>query len=84
MESPEYYIYLIESESSGIWYVGLSQSPEDRLLQHNSGKSKFTSGHLPWRLLYKEKVGSIAEAREKEKYYKTSAGKRKLKRILGL
>ena len=83
MESSEYYIYLIESESSGIWYVGLSQNPEERLKQHNKGKSKYTSSHLPWKLLYKEKIGNLAEARKREKYYKTSAGKRRLKKILG-
>jgi predicted GIY-YIG superfamily endonuclease len=84
MESSEYYVYLIESESSGLWYVGLSQNPEDRLLHHNRGKSKFTRGHRPWKMLYKEKAGSLSEAREKEKYYKTSAGKRRLKKNLGL
>lgn len=83
MESPEYYIYLIESEATGIWYVGLSQNPEERLLQHNKGKSKFTSGHIPWKLLYTEKAGSIGAARKLEKYYKTSSGKRKLKKKLG-
>ena len=84
MESSDYYVYLIESESSGIWYVGLSKDPDDRLLHHNRGKSKFTSGHRPWKMLYQEKVGSLSEARKKEKYYKTSAGKRRLKKILGL
>ena len=84
MESSEYYVYLLESESTGIWYVGLSKDPDHRLLHHNQGKSKFTSGHRPWKMLYKERVGSLSEARKKEKYYKTSAGKRRLKRILGL
>jgi len=84
MVQTEYYVYLIESESSGIWYVGLSHDPKKRLLHHNLGKSKFTSGHTPWKLLYSEKVGSLAEARKKEKYYKSAAGKRRLKKILDI
>ena len=84
MENSEYYIYLLESESDGIWYVGLSCNPDERLKQHNRGKSKFTKGHIPWKLLYKEKIGNLKDARQKEKYYKTAAGKRRLKKILGL
>ncbi len=79
----EYFIYLLESEKSGIWYVGLSANPKSRLLQHNQGKSKFTSGHIPWSLLYTEKAGNLEQARKAEKYYKSAAGKRRLKRILG-
>ena len=80
----EYFIYVIESEKSGIWYVGLSLNPESRLKEHNNGKSKFTSGHIPWKLLHTEKAGDLQKARKLEKYYKSSAGKRRLKRKLGL
>ena len=82
MKNSEYYIYLLESERDGVWYVGLSQNPNERLKQHNKGKSKFTKGHIPWKLLYEEKIGSLIDARKKEKYYKSSAGKRRLKKIL--
>ena len=78
-----YYVYLLESQKTGIWYVGLSANPEERLVQHNRGKSKFTKGHIPWILLYKEEVGGLKEARKREKYYKSAAGKRKLKILMG-
>jgi len=81
--STEFYIYVIQSERDGIWYVGLSSDPKSRLNQYNAGKSKFTKGHLPWILIYTEKVGDLPEARKKEKYYKTAAGKRRLNKILG-
>jgi len=84
MKKFEYYIYLLESKTDGIWYVGLSVNPDERLKQHNRGKSKFTKGHILWKLLYKEEVGNLKEARSKEKYYKSSAGKRRLKKILGM
>lgn len=79
----EYFIYVIESERDEIWYVGLSSDPKSRLKQHNGGKSKFTKGHLPWILIYTEKIEDLPEARKMEKYYKTAAGKRKLNKILG-
>jgi len=50
-----------------------------RLNEHNRGKSKFTKGHLPWTLVYKEGPYETKEARKLEKYYKTSSGKEKLR-----
>jgi len=44
----EYFIYLLQSEKTGVWYVGLSSDPKSRLIQHNQGKSKFTKGNLVW------------------------------------
>jgi len=79
----EFYIYVIQSERDGIWYVDLSSDPKSRLNQHNAEKSTFTKGHLPWILVYTKKVWDLPEARKKEKYYKTAAGKRRLNKILG-
>lgn len=84
MNEAIYYVYLIESDKDGVWYIGLSANPEERLKQHNAGKSKFTKGHIPWKLLYQEKVGALKDARKKEKYYKISGGKRRIKKIPGI
>ena len=78
----EFYVYAIVSEKDGVIYVGMAIDCEARLKEHNSGKSKYTSGHVPWRLFYTEYAGGSAQARIKEKYFKSSAGKRKLKAIL--
>ena len=77
-----YYIYYIVSEKDGVIYVGIANDCELRLKEHNSGKSRYTCGHMPWRLFYSEFVGKAAKAREREKYFKSSAGKRKLRAIL--
>jgi putative endonuclease len=82
MEIQSYFVYIIESLDSGIWYVGLSVDPEARLKQHNQGKSKFTKGHIPWKLIYTEFVGDIRQAREREKYYKSSSAKNRLRKKL--
>jgi putative endonuclease len=78
----EFYVYAIVSESNGVIYVGIATDCEIRLKEHNAGKSKYTSGHLPWRLFYTELVGDAETARRREKYFKTAAGKRRLKAIL--
>ena len=78
----EFYVYAITSESDGVIYVGIATDCEARLKEHNTGKSKYTSGHKPWRLFYSELVGDSVEARAREKYFKTAAGKRRLRAIL--
>ncbi len=47
-----FYVYLLESESApGKRYVGFSEDLRNRLEHHNSGKSRFTSRHRPWKLV---------------------------------
>lgn len=60
----------------------MTQNIERRLLEHNSGKSKFTSGHTPWQLVYTEAANDTDQARTREKYLKSAAGKRHIIKIL--
>ena len=78
----EFFVYAIVSEMDGVIYVGIAHDCQIRLKEHNSGKSKYTSGHTPWRLFYSELAGDAVSARSREKYFKTSAGKRRLRAIL--
>jgi len=71
-------VYAIKSLKTGIIYIGIAKDSVKRLKAHNSGKSKFTKGHLPWKLIYKEECEDWSDARKKEKYYKTSIGKKEL------
>ena len=47
-----------------------------RLKEHNSGKNRFTKGHIPWRIVYTEGHADWASGRLREKYLKTAAGKK--------
>jgi putative endonuclease len=77
-----FFVYAIVSEKDGIIYVGMAKDCQTRLEEHNSGKSNYTSSHIPWRLFYSEYAGDSMEARTREKYFKTAAGKRRLRAIL--
>ena len=46
-----YYVYILKSEKSGIYYTGIAKNVELRLVNHNKGKSRFTKGHLPWKII---------------------------------
>jgi len=70
-------VYVLKSLSSGKQYVGMAKDVDNRVKEHNAGKSKFTSGHRPWMLIYFEDgFQSSVDARVREKYLKSAAGKR--------
>jgi len=71
-------VYAIKSLKSNIIYIGIAINSEKRLQAHNEGRSKFTKGHRPWKLIYKEACDDWADTRKKEKYYKTTSGKKEL------
>jgi putative endonuclease len=74
----EYFVYIIRSLKSGICYVGMANNAQNRLKEHNAGKSKFTKGHVPFELIYSEGPFETAEARKREKYLKRSDAKKKI------
>jgi putative endonuclease len=65
-----YFVYIIRSLKSGIIYVGMAKDVNIRLDEHNSGKSKFTKGHLPFNLIYQEGPYETKQARIREKQLK--------------
>lgn len=78
----KYFVYILKSLEYEKTYVGITNNPERRLTEHNAGKSIYTRKFKPWQVVYKEEVWDRKSAREKEKYYKTSAGRKKIKLIL--
>jgi len=76
-----YFVYVLKSESSGRRYVGMTNNLERRLKEHNSGKMKSTKAFIPWEIIYTENYSNRTEAREREKYLKSSAGRRYLRTI---
>jgi putative endonuclease len=74
-----YYVYVLKSLRDGSIYKGYTVHLDKRLHEHNSGKSKFTARKRPWIVIYFEQFETLEEAKKREKYFKTSAGRRILK-----
>lgn len=55
-----------------------------RLKTHNLGKVKSTKAFIKWELIHVEEFNTRIEARIREKYLKSAAGRRWRKNILGL
>ncbi|MFH2142917.1 MAG: GIY-YIG nuclease family protein [Bacteroidota bacterium] len=63
-------------------YVGITNNVQRRLHEHNSGKNRYTKAFIPWDVFYTEEYEDYAHARSREKYLKSAAGKRFLKKQL--
>ena len=77
-----YYFYVLKSLKDGKLYKGYSQNVRNRLLAHNSGKVRATKNRKPFKIIYQEGFNTEKEAIEREKYFKTFKGGKKLKKIL--
>lgn len=76
--------YALRSERDNTIYKGLSNDPDRREGEHNLGKNKSTKNKTPWKLFYVEVCEDRKEARNRELYYKSGAGREILKELLNL
>jgi len=78
----KYIVYILKSKIKEITYVGFTNNIERRVKEHNLGKSKFTRIYKPWEMVYKEEFSSEEEAVRREKYFKSAAGRRFIRKLL--
>ncbi|MDP7454196.1 MAG: GIY-YIG nuclease family protein [Candidatus Peribacteraceae bacterium] len=76
-----HYVYILLSEKDGRTYVGSTNDIERRLIEHNAGRSRATKNRRPLRLLLKETFDTKQEATKRELWWKSGAGRRKLKEL---
>jgi putative endonuclease len=51
-------VYIIKSKIDGTFYKGSFENPFNRLEDHNSGMCRYTSGKVPWELVYVEELST--------------------------
>jgi len=74
-----YYTYILQSQKDKHFYVGYTQNLEDRIEKHNKGLVFSTKNRIPLKLIYYEACINKDDAIKREKYLKTSWGKRYIK-----
>ena len=77
-----FYVYVLKSEKDGNHYVGYTEDLKKRIELHNAGKVQSTKNRLPLKLVYFEGCLNQHDATKREKYLKTSWGKRYIKNKL--
>ncbi|MBT3835161.1 GIY-YIG nuclease family protein [Candidatus Peribacteria bacterium] len=74
-----FHVYLIESESSGKWYIGYTNDLKRRLREHNNHKNISTANESKWKLIYCETYVDKMDAIGREKFLKSGSGRKFLK-----
>ena len=74
-----FYVYVIKSEMDGRLYKGFTANLDQRIKEHNSGKTKSTKAYIPWKLVYFEEFLKREDAIKREKYFKSGSGREFLK-----
>lgn len=76
--SNKYYVYVLEDEQ-GNKYKGMTNNLERRFKEHQRGKTKTTQRMKKIKICYQEEYDSFEQARTRELYLKTAAGRKFLK-----
>ena len=77
-----YYVYVMLSGADGGFYTGATGDLKHRVKEHSEGLVETTRDRRPLELVYYEGCNSRKDACRREKYLKTSAGKRYLRNCL--
>ena len=77
-----FFAYIIRSLNHDFTYRGHCENFEARLKQHNAGMTESIRSYIPFTLIYKEEFATREDAIAREKYFKSSAGRRFLKKII--
>ena len=77
-----YCVYVLQSQRDLLFYHGFTTNIERRIEDHNSGNTISTSKRRPLKIIHCEMFLSKIDAVRREKYFKTTQGKRMLKLML--
>ena len=79
-----HYVYILFSFKDKKFYVGYSQNLNRRLREHQRGKVRSTKNRRPLQLVCYEAYLTKTEAQRREKYLKSSDGKKNLRKRISL
>jgi len=71
-----YYAYVLKSVHHDYFYKGHCYDLQVRLHQHNAGLTESIKPYIPFQIVYFEEFKTEKEAIDREKYFKSSAGRR--------
>lgn len=77
-----YYFYILRSLKNGKLYLGQTSDLKTRVKSHNNGENKATKPYIPYELLFYSAFKNEQDAINCEKYFKTTAGWKRIKRML--
>jgi len=76
-----YYVYILLGEAKTRTYTGVTDDVNKRLAEHNAGRVKSTRPYRPYKIIHTEAFETLSEARQKERFYKSTTGRRRLREM---
>jgi len=76
-----HYLYILLNETKTRTYTGVADDVNKRLVLHNAGRVKASRPYLPYTIIHTETFETLKEARQKEKFYKSTTGQRRIKEM---
>jgi putative endonuclease len=61
-----FYVYILQSEKFGTYYIGVSSDIQNRLALHNRGRVRSTKSRKPWKLLCWKQFDTLSKAMKLE------------------
>ena len=76
-----YFVYIIFSKRLNRFYIGFTKDLDNRIQEHNSGESPYTSQGMPWKLIWTTTKSTTRSAEVLEQKLKNLSRDRKIKFI---
>ena len=74
--------YILQSESTGKFYIGATVDIERRVREHNTGQEPYTRGRGPWRLVHRGEFPGLKLARRRERQIKSWKSHRSIEQLI--
>ncbi|MCR4333463.1 MAG: GIY-YIG nuclease family protein [Patescibacteria group bacterium] len=69
--------YILYSQKTNKFYTGSSRTgTTSRLVAHNAGHTRSTKSGIPWMLVLEEQCATYTDARQRENFLKSGAGRK--------
>ncbi|MEK7166651.1 MAG: GIY-YIG nuclease family protein [Patescibacteria group bacterium] len=79
-----WFVYALHNKPTSKIYIGQTNNPERRLLEHNLKRGKHYTSKIigEWKIIYKEEVNDRREALKREKQLKSFKGREFIKNLI--
>ncbi len=75
-------VYILQSETTGRFYIGVTKNIRRRTLQHQRGETASTKNKGPWKVIYSEAYEDKKTAWRREQTIKKYKGGEAFKRLI--
>jgi putative endonuclease len=77
-----YSVYILLNKFRTRTYTGVAVDVNERLKRHNDGHVPASRPYRPYEIIYAEACPTLKEARQRERFYKSTTGHRRIREII--